>query len=136
LATLAQELKTHAQEMQVVSDSMLAISATIDRDGQKLNSTFIATSEQAIKLLEETEKALGRLKTQDLPKALAALRTTSENLRNMGVQVDIAGSIGMVLLVVGLLLALWCFVSSVGALMLARAIAVGSNSRADFVAQS
>lgn len=131
LETQAQALKANAQEMKVVSESLLGISATISRDSQNLSSAFIATSEHALKLLEETERTLAGLKTKDLPEALANLRATSEHLRSIGGQVDFAGNVGLVLLMVGLLLAVWCFLSSLGALVLANVRIVGASSRAN-----
>jgi hypothetical protein len=78
-----------------------------------------------MKALVETEKTLERLKSQDLPKAIENLKTTSENLRNLSTQVDSVSNVGAVLLVVGLLLALWCFIHSLGVLLLARSQAFG-----------
>ena len=125
----AQELKTSAQDLKVISESLSGISETIGRDGQKVSSAFIATSEQALKVIAEAEKALAQLKTQDLPKALADLKTTSENLRNISAQVDIVGNVGSVLLIVGLLLSGWCFLNSLGTLVLARSQSFGFNIR-------
>ena len=73
-------------------------------------------------MVDEAERTLGRLNTQDLPKALEDLRATSENLRAIGEKVDIASGIGKVLLAVGLLLAVWCALNSVSTLMLANAL--------------
>ncbi len=116
----AQALRQNAQGIKVVSESLLGIAATISRDGQNLSSAFIATSDQALKVIAEAEKALGRLRTQDLPKAIEDLKATSENLRQISTQVEIVGNLGLILLIVGLLLAGWCFLHSVGMLMLAN----------------
>jgi methyl-accepting chemotaxis protein len=124
----AQSLKAHAQNFKAVSESLLGVSATIGRDGKNLSLAFRATSEQALKLLEETEKTLGRLKSNDLPKALVDLRETSENLRNVSNQVSVVGNVSEVFLIVGLLLAGWCFFNSLG-LMLLNSKSVGSSSQ-------
>lgn len=121
----AQVVKTHAHNIKAVGESLLSVSVTIGRDGKNLSLAFMATSEQALKLIEETEKTLGRLKLKDLPNALVDLRVTSENLLNVSKQVNIAGNVSEVLLVVGLLLAGWCFFNSLG-LMLLNSKAVGS----------
>ena len=118
----AQDLKTQAQDIKAVSQSLLDISVTMGRDGKNLNAAFITTSQDALKVVDEAERTLGRLNTQDLPKALEDLRTTSENLRAIGEKVDIASDIGKVLLAVGLLLAVWCALNSVSTLMLANAL--------------
>lgn len=114
------QLKAAAQDAKVVSESLAGISKAIAQDGQKVSSAFIATSDQALKVLGETEKTLSRLKTEDLPKAVADLKATSEKLHSVSTQVDIAGNLGVVMLIVGLLLALWCVMHSLGALLLVK----------------
>src|SRR3989338_2821416 len=124
----AQALIAHAQNFKAVSEGLLGASATIGRDGKNLSLAFVATSEQTLKLLEETEKTLGRLKSKDLPKALADLRDTSENLRNVSEQVNIGRKISEALLVAGLLLAGWCFFNSLSTLMLVSFQSVRSSA--------
>jgi hypothetical protein len=116
----AQALRANAQDIKVVSESLLGIAATISRDGQNLSSAFNATSDQALKVIAEAEKALGRLRTQEMPKAIEDLKATSENLRQISAQIEIVGNLALILLIVGLLLAGWCFLHSVGMLMLAN----------------
>ena len=116
----AQDLINNAQNIKTISASLSGISDTIGRDGKNVSSALAATSEQALKVISEVEKTLAQLKTQDLPKAIADLRATSVNLSQLSAQVDIAGNVGLALLVVGLLLAAWCFLHSLGALMLAK----------------
>jgi hypothetical protein len=113
-------LKHMGQDLKSASEALSSISETIGPDGQKLGTAVIATSEQALKTVAELEKTLTRLNTQDLPKAIADLRATSEALRTASAQVDMASNAGTVLLVVGLLLAAWCFVHSIGALLLIK----------------
>ena len=117
-----------AKDFKVVSDSLLAVSTTVGQDGTKLSLAFIATSQQVLKMLEETEKTLGRIKSNDLPNALVDLRRTSENLRSVSEQVNLGGSLSKALLAVGLLLAGWCFFNSLSTLMLINTRATGSNN--------
>lgn len=130
----SQALKAHAQNFKAVGESLLGVSSTIGRDGKNLSLSFMATSEQALKLLEETERTLGRLKSNDLPKALVDLRETSENLRNVSKQVGVVGNVSEVFLVVGILLAGWCFFNSLG-LMLLNSRTVSSSNRINSVAE-
>lgn len=123
----AQALMTNAKNFKVISDSLLAVSTTVGKDGAKLSLAFIATSEQALKMLEETERTLGQIKTNDLPKALADLRKTSENLRSVSEQVNVGGSLSKALLVVGLLLAGWCFFNSLSTLMLVNSTTIAKR---------
>ena len=119
-------LKESAGQFKVVGVTLAGISESIGQDGQKLNAAFIAMSDQAIKVIDEAEKTLARLKTQDLPKAIAELKTTSENLRSISLKIDAVNNLGLIMLVIGLLLALWCIAHSLGALLLARSHAIDS----------
>lgn len=121
----AQSLMARAKDFKAVSDSLLAVSTTVGQDGVKLSTAFIVTTQQVLKMLEETEKSLSRIKSNDLPKALADLRETSENLRGVSKQVNVGGSLSKALLVVGLLLAGWCFFNSLSTLMLVNSRIVG-----------
>lgn len=116
----AQELIDSARDIKAVGASLSGISDTLSRDGKNVSSTLVVMSEQALKVISEVEKTLAQLKTQDLPKAISDLRATSANLSQISTQIDIVGDVGLVLLVVGLLLAGWCFLHSLGALMLAN----------------
>jgi hypothetical protein len=116
----AQLLIGRAKDFKAISDSLLAVSTTVGQDGARLNTAFIATSQQVLKMLEETEKSLSRIKSNDLPRALADLRETSKNLRGVSEQVTVGGSLGKALLFAGLLLAGWCFFNSLSTLMLAN----------------
>lgn len=126
----AQQLIANAQHLQVVSQTLSSAAATISHDGQNLSAAVSATSQQALKVIAEAQKTLARLNTHDLPKALEELRTTSKNLSTINAQVDIVGNVGWIFLIVGLLLALWCFLNSLGALMLAN------SQRSDFGAKT
>jgi uncharacterized phage infection (PIP) family protein YhgE len=109
-----------AQDIKNISTSMTSIATTISRDGQNLSVAVIATSDQALKVIAEAEKTLGRINTEDLPNALNELKRTSHSLEIVRAQVDTGSKVGVVLLVAGLLLAVWCFLNSLGALTLAR----------------
>jgi hypothetical protein len=126
LENQAQALMARAKDFKAVSDSLLAVSTTVGQDGAKLSLAFIATTQQVLKMLEETESTLGRIKSNDLPKALVDLRETSENLRSVSEQVNVGGSFSKALLIVGLLLAGWCFFGSLSTLMLANSRPVAS----------
>ena len=121
------QLRAAAQEVKAVSESLTEISKAIGQDGQKVGSAFIATSRQALKVIGETEKTLLHLKTEDLPKAVADLKATSKGLHIVSTQLKTISQLGVVALMGGLLLALWCAVHSFGALMLARANSFGPS---------
>ena len=127
----AQELKLQAQDIKAISESLLGISVAISRDGKNLSSALIATSQQAVKLAEEAERTLIRLNEQDLPIAIKNLTATSENLRNLGEQVEMVESIGTIFLVAGLLLAGWCFLNSLGMLVLTNSQTAGSGIKSN-----
>ena len=119
----AQNLKTQAQDIKAISQSLLDISVTMGQDGKNLSAAFITTSQDALKVVDEAERTLGRLNTQDLPKALEDLRETAQSLHAISEKVAIASYIGKALLAMGLLLAVWCALSSIFKLMLVKALA-------------
>jgi hypothetical protein len=125
-----QELKANAADLKAVAGTLSNISVALDRDGTNVSLAFVATSDQALKVISEVEKTLSHLKSQDLPKALTDLKTTTEKLKSISVQVDLVGNFGRVLLVVGLLLSGWCFLHSLGALMLAKSHEIGLGAMA------
>ena len=124
----SQALTATGPELKAISEKLSGISVNISRDGKNLSSAFIATLEQALKVIAEGEKTLGRLNTQDFPKAIKDLKTTSESLRKVSDQVDLVGNVGLALLVIGIILATWCFLHSLGAIMLARSQAFARES--------
>lgn len=118
----AKEANAIAQDIKSISASMTGIAATISHDGQNLSAAVIATSGQALQVISEAEKTLVRINTEDLPKALDELKSTSHNLKLVSAQVDTVSDVGVVLLAAGLLLAVWCFLNSLGSLTLARSL--------------
>jgi len=118
LAPTGQSIKQNGAQLKSLGDALERISSSMTKDGQNLTTAFIDTSNQTIKLLDDTEKTLAALKGLEFPKALADLKIASDNLRAVGTQVDMAGNIGLVLLIAGLLLAGWCFLNSLHMLYL------------------
>lgn len=121
LAQIAQNISSNAQQLKSLGESLRAVSSTVAADGQNVSAAVLETSAHAIATLDETEKALATLKAQDLPRAVTDLKAAAENLRRISTQVDIAGNIGLVFLVAGLLLAGWCFLNSLSVLHLIKA---------------
>ena len=120
LAAKGQELKDISQDIKAFSDSLSGISEALGRDSKNVSTAFVATTEQALKVLTEVEKTLAQIKTQDLPKAIVDMKTAAQNLRSVSAQIDMVGNGGLILLIVGLLLASWCIVHSLGSLMLVK----------------
>lgn len=123
----AKETRAVAQDIKNISESMTNIATTVGRDGQNLSAGVIATSNQALKVIGEAEKTLERIKAQDLPKAIAEMKSTSQELTKVSAQVDMVSKGGVVLLGAGLILAVWCFLNSLGMLMLATATRTTMN---------
>ena len=124
----AQSLMMHSRNFKSVSDGLSAASMTLGQDNLRLSTAFIATCQQALKMLEETEKSLNGISSNDLPKALAELKETSENLRSVSNQVNVGAKLGGAILAVSLLLAGWCFFNSLSTLMLVNSQVIGTNN--------
>lgn len=118
--TQGKQIKETGEKIKATEKMLADLSVSIGRDAQQVSAAFVATSNQAIKVIDETEKTLARLKTQDLPKAISDLKATSENLRSISSQVGALPNIGLFALAAGLLLSLWCVAHSLGSLLLAR----------------
>ncbi len=111
-------IKASAEELSTLGSSLLAISSSLAYDSKNISAAIIETSDRSIALLSETERALTSLQKQELPRAIADLGRASENLRSASTQIDAAGSVGVTLLIAGLLLSVWCFLNSLNVLHL------------------
>ena len=78
MAEQAKEARAVAQDIKNVSETMASIATTVGRDGRNLSAGIIATGKQALKVIGETEKTLARINAQDLPKAIAEMKATSQ----------------------------------------------------------
>jgi len=114
------QFKDSADQTKTAGVALDGLSSSLAKDSRQLSDAFIATSNQAIQVIDEAEKTLVRLNTEDMPKAIADLKTTSTELRNMSTQINALPNVGLAILVAGLLLALWSIVQSIGSLMLAK----------------
>jgi hypothetical protein len=107
------------------------ISTTIANEGQGVSTEFGQLSEQTLKLLEETEKTLDGLQKRELPTAVKEMRAAAEHLRVVSKKVSDAGNIGIWIFIIGLLVSGWCFLNSLGQLMLAKQISTRAGKGSD-----
>ncbi len=103
----------------------------IANQGMTKASEIASESAQVLQQLEDTDKLLLRLEGRDLPKALLEMKSTSENLRRISQEVSVAGNIGTIILVFGLLLAGWCFLNSLSLLMMTNQFPTDSVRQAE-----
>ncbi|MDD2743970.1 MAG: hypothetical protein PHV02_17015 [Rhodocyclaceae bacterium] len=118
LEKTALEIQANAQQLTSLSTSLREVSSSLEKDGQNVSAAFINTSNHALKVLDDAEKALAVMKGKELPKTIAELKVASDNLRIVSTQVNIAGNISLTLLIAGLLLAGWCLLNSISILLL------------------
>lgn len=116
----AQLIRADALSLKNLGSSLQVIASSFENDSKNLSAAIVDTSNNTVRLLDETEKTLSSLKSQDLPKAIAEMKSAAENLRGASSQVSLAESWGNVLLVAGLLLSGWCFLNSLSVLHLTR----------------
>jgi hypothetical protein len=75
---------------------------------------------------------LDGLQKHDLPDAVRNMREAANNLRIVSKNLDDAGSAGAVLLIIlGLLVSGWCFLNSLGQLMLANKVSTNAAINPD-----
>ena len=123
-----QELTSKAGELKAVGETLALWSQTMASDQQSLSSAIVAESTQALKVIDAAEKTLLQLKSQGLPKAINDLKLASANLSKVSAQVEMASNSAIALLVIGLLLSLWCFIHSLGALLLSKSFTQSTNA--------
>jgi ABC-type transporter Mla subunit MlaD len=111
-------MKRTASDLNASAVGLQALSTSIARDGQNMAKAIVDTSNKAIKLLDDSEMMVKRIRSQDLPSAVAELRGAAEQLDSLSSQFDMADNLPHRLLAVGLLLAVWCFFNSLGQLRL------------------
>lgn len=114
LEAYAQRLKAAAQEIREFGTGIPSVAV----EGSRQVAAVGATTSQALSQLDDSEKLLGRLQETDLPSALKEMSSTSEKLRTISQQIAIAGNMGVLFLVFGLLLSAWCFLNSLNMLYL------------------
>jgi hypothetical protein len=124
IVVMTRPLKNHglllmedAQNIKKFGNGLLALSGTIGNDGARLGAAFVVTGENALRLLDETEKTLDGLQENELPKALQAMKSASENLRKISQRISVTEDISMAFLIFGLLLSGWCFLNSLSHLL-------------------
>jgi|GEM_PF-2076544 len=116
---LAATLEQNSKEFDIIGTRIAVITDTIASDGQNVGTAMNALTNQSLKMVNETFLALFILK-QGLPKALEDIQVVSDNLKNLSAHVHFLSYIGIVLLTFGLLMSGWCFLHSIGALMVVK----------------
>ena len=118
LETQAMNLKRSASDLKASADSLQTLSTTVAKDGQYLLKATVETSNQAIKILDDSEPVLKQLRSQALPQAVAELKATSGQLASISSSIELAEKVPFFLLVIGLILAGWFFLNSLSVLHL------------------
>jgi len=113
LVGVSAELRKVGAAIRTLSDSLLV-------DASRTGKQFVQASDQLIAVLGGAEGAISRVKEVDLPLAIKDLKDTSERLKVVKGQVDSAVHVALAIMIAGLLLSAWCFVHSLGSVMLAR----------------
>jgi hypothetical protein len=115
-------LRTHGQEFKKLSSNLIAIAGSIDNDAHKVNSGFIEASQKTLQMIDDLAKATEHLKSQDLPKAIAALKATAGNLRQASTEAHGVERFVVSLLLAGLVLAVLFAFNSVGVLLIVESL--------------
>lgn len=111
-------MKQTAADLNASAASLQILATSIAKDGPNMAKATVDTSNQAIKLLDSSEMALKRLRSQALPGAVAEMRAASAQLSSVSSGINIATNLPLGMLVVGLLLAGWCLFNSLSVLHL------------------
>ena len=117
----AKLLKEKGEELSRIGNDIFNITTTFTNDGQKIGANYVATGEDALKVIEEALKSLDRLQGNDLPTALQEMKATAENLNKISERINTGvNHIGLFLFVIGLLFSGWCFTNSLSLLFMSQ----------------
>lgn len=122
LAVQANAMITYGQEVKRLSGSLIAIADSINADAMRLNSGFIGASQSTLKMIDDAVKATEKMKSQDLPHAIAGLNATADNLRKASAQANDIGGLAVSLLAAGLVLAVLFAFNSIGVLLIVASL--------------
>ena len=138
LATHAQELRKNSERAMKLSGNLAAIAGSLNTDAQKVNAGFIEVSQKALNAIDHTTKATEKLKSIELPSALAGLKTTAESLRQASTEAREVERLAASLLVAGLVLAVLFAFNSVGVLLIVESLSkrTGKPSQNESLATS
>lgn len=119
LLTEAKLLKEKGEELKRIGKDLFEITSTFKNDGEKISIAYVETAKSALIAIENIEKSLDTIQSNDLPIALKEMKGTAENLKTISESINsVVSPIGLVLFVLGLLFSGWCFVHSLSLLMM------------------
>lgn len=119
LETSGKNLKPIGQEIRTISDGVLHLSKTVATDGAQVGKAFAQLGEQTIKILEQSERTLGEVQNQDLPRSVKEMRDAAEHLKTVNQEMlSASGSLGWFIFVAGLLFSVWMFLNSINMIAL------------------
>lgn len=129
----AEELRKNSERAMKLSGNLAAIAESLNTDAQKINSGLIEVSAKSLKVIDNTTKSSQKLKSQDLPSAVAALKSTAEKLRQASTEAKGVEQLASSLLLAGLVLAVLFAFNSVSVLLIAESLRRGSAKPSDLV---
>jgi methyl-accepting chemotaxis protein len=109
-----------------LSGNVASIAESVNTDAQKVNAGVIDMSQKTLKLIDHSVKATEKLKSQDLPHAISALKATADNLRQASAEAKGMEQFALSLLIAGLVLGVLFAFNSVGVLLIAETLSMGS----------
>ncbi len=101
---------------------MASIAESVNTDAKKVNAGFIDMSQKTMKLIDHSVKSTEKLKSQDLPQAISALKTAADSLRQASAEAKGMEQWALSLLIAALVLGSLFAFNIVGVLLMAKAL--------------
>jgi hypothetical protein len=129
----ADELRKNSERAMKLSSNLAAIADSLNTDAQRINSGLIEVSAKSLKVIDNTTRSSQKLKSQDLPSAIAALKSTAEKLRQASTEAKGVEQLASSLLLAGLVLAVLFAFNSVSVLLIVESLRRGPEKPSDLV---
>ena len=105
-----------------LSSTVASIAESVNTDAKKVNAGFIDMSQKTMTLIDHSVKTAEKLKSQDLPQAISALKTAADSLRQASAEAKGMEQLALSLLIAALVLGSLFAFNSVGVLLMAKAL--------------
>jgi hypothetical protein len=133
LESHGQELLKNSGRATNLSTNLSSLAGSLSIDAPKLNAGLIDVSQKTLKGIDQLAGSMKKLKSQELPLAIASMKAIAEHLRQASKGAKDVEEFATKLLYVGLLLTLLFAFNSVGVLLLVQSLSSDSAKASDSV---
>ena len=123
----AQLLRKNGEALLSLSGNVGTAIESVNTEAKKINAGFIDMSQKTMTLIDHSVKTTEKLKSQDLPQAISALKTAADSLRQASAEAKGIEQLALSLLIAALVLGSLFAFNSVGVLLMAQSLSKASS---------